>query len=67
MDKQVNKKINLQMAVKAINNLAKLDRIIFTLLVFKAYPQITKIDALSLSITKRAEVIYAVTKEVHCL
>ena len=31
------KKINLQMAVKAINNLAKLDRIISTLLVFGAY------------------------------
>ena len=37
MDKQVNKKISLQMAVKAINNLARLDRIVSTLLVFKAY------------------------------
>ena len=52
-DKQVNKKISLQMVVKAINNSAGLDKIISTLLVFGAYPQITKIDALSLSITKK--------------
>ena len=38
MDEQVNKEISLQMAVKAINNLARLNRIVFTLLVFKAYP-----------------------------
>ena len=37
MDKQVNKEISLQIAVKAINNLARLDRIIPTLLVFRAY------------------------------
>jgi hypothetical protein len=55
------------MAIKAINNLAKLNRIIPTLLVFRAYPQITKMDALSLSITKRAKVIYAAIKEVYHL
>ena len=55
------------MAVKAINNLAKLDGIIPTFLVFRAYPQITKIDALLLSIIKRAEAIYAAIKEVCCL
>ena len=55
------------MAVKAINNLAKLDGIIPTFLVFRAYPQITKIDVLSLSVTKRAEIICVVIKEVHCL
>ena len=54
------------MAIKAINNLAKLDRIIPTLLVFRIYPQITKINTLSLSITKRAKAIYTATKEVHC-
>ena len=52
------------MAVKAINNLAKLDRIIFTLLVFRAYSQITKIDTLLLSIIKRAEAIRVAIKEV---
>ena len=54
------------MAVKAINNLARLDGIIPTFLVFRAYPWITKMDALSPSVTKRAEAIYVVTKEVHC-
>ena len=37
MDEQVNKEINLQMAVKAINNLARLNGIVFTFLVFRAY------------------------------
>ena len=37
MDEQVNKEISLQMAVKAINNLARPDKIVFTFLVFKAY------------------------------
>ena len=55
------------MAVKAINNLAKLDGIILTLLVFGAYPQITKIDALLLSITKRAKVICVAIKQVRYL
>jgi len=54
----------LQIAVKAINDLAGPNGIIPTLLVFGAYPQLTKIDPLSPSITKRAEAIYAVTKEV---
>ena len=55
------------MAVKAINNLARPDKIIPTFLVFRAYPWITKIDALLLSITKRAEAIRIATKEVRCL
>ena len=52
------------MAVKAINNLARLDKIISTFLVFRAYPQITKMDTLLLFIIKRAEVIYIAIKEV---
>jgi len=52
------------MAIKAINNSARLDRIVPTLLVFRVYPQITKIDTLLLSITKRAEAIHTATKEV---
>jgi hypothetical protein len=55
------------MAIKAINNSAKLDRIIPTLLIFRAYPQMTKMDALLLSITKKAKVIYTAIKEVHYL
>ena len=52
------------MAVKAINNLAGPDRIIPTLLVFGVYLQITEMDALLLSVTKRAKVIRVATKEV---
>ena len=55
------------MAVKAINNSAGPDKIISTLLVFGAYPQITKMDALLPSITKRAKAIRAVIKKVCCL
>ena len=55
------------MAVKAINNLARLDGIIPTLLVFGAYPQITKIDALLLFVIKRAEAIRVAIKEVYYL
>ena len=67
MDEQVNKEISLQIAVKAINDLARPDRIIPTLLVFRVYPQITKIDALLLSVTKKAEAIRVATKEVRYL
>ena len=55
------------MAVKAINNLARLNRIIPILLVFRAYSQITKIDALSLSVIKKAEAICIAIKEVRRL
>jgi len=55
------------MAVKAINNLAGLDGIVPTLLVFGAYPQITKMDALLLSVTKRAKAIRIAIKKVYCL
>ena len=55
------------MAVKAINDLAGPDGIVPTLLVFGVYPRITKIDALLLSITKRAKAIRAATKEVYYL
>ena len=66
-DKHINNKIVLQIAVKAVNNLTGLNSIVPTLLVFSAYLQLTKIDPLSLSITKRVEAIYVVTKEVCCL
>ena len=55
------------MAIKAINNLARLNGIISILLVFRAYPRITKIDTPLLSIIKRAEAICVAIKEVCCL
>ena len=57
----------MQIAVKAINDLAGPDRIIPTLLVFGVYPRITKIDTLLLSVTKKAEAIRIATKEVRRL
>ena len=54
------------MAVKAVNDSAGPDRIIPILLMFSAYPRITKNSVLSLIITKRAETIYKTTKEVRC-
>jgi hypothetical protein len=44
---ELNKNIALQMAFKAINNLAGLNSLVLTLLVFKAYLKIIKSDALS--------------------
>ena len=55
------------MAVKAINDLVGPNRIIPTLLVFSVYLRLTKIDPLSLSVTKRIEAIRTVTKEVRRL
>jgi hypothetical protein len=55
------------MAIKAINDLARLNGIVPTFLVFRAYPWMTKMDALSLSVTKRVKAIHIATKEVHCL
>ena len=55
------------MAIKAVNDSVGPNGIIPILIVFNIYPQLTKIDLLSLSIAKRTEAIWAVTKEVCCL
>jgi di/tripeptidase len=64
-DKHINKKMILQMAVKAVNDSAGPDGIVPTLLVFGSYPRMTEIDAPSPTIAKRAEAIQAATKEVR--
>jgi hypothetical protein len=66
-DEQIDKEMMLQMAVKAINDSAGPDGIIPTLLVFGAYPQLTKINPPSPLVTKRAKAICAATKEVRRL
>jgi hypothetical protein len=53
------------MAVKAINDIAGPDGIVPTLLVFRAYPQMTDMDPSSLSIIQQAQAICAATKEVR--
>jgi hypothetical protein len=55
------------MAVKTINDLAGPDGIVPTLLVFGAYSRLTEMDPPSSLVTKRAEAICAVTKEVRRL
>ena len=50
-------KICLQLAVKAVNNIAGPDGIVPTLLVFGAYPCITNEDPLSPLTVKRAQAI----------
>jgi hypothetical protein len=63
-NKHINKEIILQMAVKAVNNSARPDRIVLILLVFGLYLRITEIDAPLPTIAKRAKAICAATKEV---
>ena len=57
----------LQMAVKAVNDLAGPDGLVPTLLVFGAYPELIEMDPPSPSVVKRAEAIRAATKEVQRL
>jgi hypothetical protein len=45
------KELNLQMAVKAVNNTAGLDSLVLTLLVFGAYPRISTLDPPAPTIT----------------
>jgi hypothetical protein len=56
-DEHIDKKMILQMAVKAINDSARPDGIVLTLLVFGSYPRMTKMDPPSPTIARRAEAI----------
>jgi len=47
----------LQIAVKAVNDIAGLESLVLILLVFRAYPRIVQLSALSLFIIKRAEAV----------
>jgi di/tripeptidase len=66
-DEHINKEMILQMAVKAVNDLARPDGIVPILLVFGLYLRMTEIDLPLPIIAKRAEAICAVTKEVRRL
>jgi hypothetical protein len=48
----ISNDIALQMAFKAINDTIRLDRLVLTLLVYSAYPQITKHNPPSLLIAQ---------------
>jgi hypothetical protein len=66
-NEHIDKEMILQMAVKAVNDLAGPDRIVLTLLVFGSYLRITEIDPPSPTIARRAEAIRAATTEVRRL
>jgi hypothetical protein len=55
----------LQIAVKAINDIARLDKLVLTLLIFKSYPKIINQNPLAPTIIKRAKAIYIAIKEVQ--
>jgi hypothetical protein len=63
----VNKEAILQIVMKAINNSVRPDGIVPTLLVFRAYPRITRDSLLLPFITEQAEAIYKAIKEVRRL
>jgi hypothetical protein len=64
---KLNKETILQIAVKAVNNTTGPNRLVPTLLVFRAYPRITEQDPLSPVIIKRAEAIRTAIKEIQRL
>jgi hypothetical protein len=53
----INDKVCLQIAVKAINNIASLNSLVPTLLVFRAYPRITLANLPAPLIIKRSKAI----------
>jgi hypothetical protein len=63
-DEKLDKEIILQIAVKAVNDIARLDRLMLTLLIFSIYPRLTLYNTLLLSIVKRVEAICTAIKEL---
>jgi hypothetical protein len=57
----------LQIAVKAVNDTTGPDRLVLTLLVFRAYPRMTTDSPLSPSMVKRSEAIQKATKALRKL
>jgi hypothetical protein len=56
-EKNLNKELILQMAVKAINNTARPNGLVPTLLVFSAYLRLSSFNTLTLLIIVQAEAI----------
>jgi hypothetical protein len=52
------------MAVKAVNNTAGPNKLVPTLLVYRAYPRISNLDPPALSIINRAAIIQKVMAEI---
>jgi hypothetical protein len=64
-DTKTSTEVSLQITIKAINDLAGPDGIIFILLVFGAYPRITNNSVLSLTTTKRVEAIRKTSNKIR--
>jgi predicted ATP-grasp superfamily ATP-dependent carboligase len=60
----VLKQFVLQIAIKAVNNIAGPNGLVSTLLVFSTYPQITTTNTLSLTVTKRDKTITKAIKQI---
>jgi hypothetical protein len=58
------KELNLQMAVKAVNDTAGPDSLVPTLLVFRAYPRISTLNPPAPTITQRATAVRKAMAEV---
>lgn len=61
----INKELGLQMAVKAINNTAEPDELIFTLLVFEAYSRMHELNPSTSNIIQRIEAVKRTMKKMR--
>ena len=52
------------MAIKAVNNTAGPDKLVPTLLVYRAYLRMSKLDPFALSITEQATAIWKAIAEI---
>ena len=62
--KDIQKELALQMAVKAVNDTAGPDRLVPTLLVYRAYPRISNLDPPALSMERAAAIRKAMAEMV---
>src|SRR6266571_37285 len=62
--KDIQKELALQIAVKAVNDITGLDGLVPTLLVYRAYLRMSKLDPPALSIMERAAVIWKAMAKV---
>ena len=61
---KISKKLNLQMIVKTVNDIAEANDFVSTLLVFGAYSRIHHLDFSASNITQRAVAITKIMKEM---
>jgi hypothetical protein len=62
--KDIHKELALQMAIKAVNNTTGPNRLVPTLLVYRAYPRISNLDPPAPSVTDQAAIIRKAIAEI---